>query len=79
MLRLADCGKPEGLTSPAAASIRSYRDRVPLGELPLVPVRIDRRDFAGLVEPADLFARQAPAGCAKVLPQLLFVARAQNE
>ena len=45
------------------------RRRVALGEPPLVPVGIGRRDGAGRVQPGDLLRRQVPADRAQVLPQ----------
>lgn len=52
--------------------------RIPLWELPLVPVGVDRRHRAGRVEPRHLLRRQIPSHCAKVRLQLFLVARAYN-
>ena len=42
--------------------------RIAFSELPLVPVRIDRRALARCVEPCDLFFGEIPADRAQILP-----------
>src|ERR1700736_5813541 len=55
------------------------RGRIALGEAALVPIGIGERLAARLVERRDLFVGQGPAGRAEVLPQLLFVAGADDD
>src|SRR4029453_10945129 len=64
------CDRPGGL--------QSWK-RIALGEVALMPVRIDWRDSARGVEPGYLISRQVPANRAKILAQLSFIARAKND
>jgi hypothetical protein len=54
------------------------RQWIALCKLPLVPIRIRRSDVARRIKSCYLLGREVPACCAKILPQLLFVARANN-
>ena len=45
----------------------------------LVPIWIDGRAIAGFVELRDLLRSQLPAHGEQILPELLFVARADND
>src|SRR5688572_1742547 len=62
-----------------ATGWRLHGRRIAFGEPALVPVRVWQRHLAGGVEPRHLIARQVPADGAQVLPQLFFVARADDE
>src|ERR1035441_6315138 len=55
------------------------RQRVSLDELDLMPVGIHRRRFAGLIELRYLFYGQIPADRAEILPELIFVARTDDD
>ncbi len=69
--------------SPASFSSKSIKDfshrrRIPFLEHCLVPIRIRLRPFARGVELGDLFGRELPADGIEILPQLLFVASADD-
>ena len=44
-----------------------------------MPIWVGRGKFAGRIELRDLFAGEIPADGAEVLPELLFVTRADND
>lgn len=56
-----------------------HRQRIPVGKLPLMPVGIDGRHCAGLVQLGHLLRGQIPPHRGQILPQLLFIARADND
>jgi hypothetical protein len=56
-----------------------HRDGIAIGELALVPVRVNGLRGAGSVEFGDLFHREAPSDRAKILAELLFVARTHDD
>src|SRR5262249_55510279 len=51
---------------------------ITLDELALVPVRINWSALTGRVQTRDLLGGQVPSDCCEVLPQLFFVASANN-
>ena len=55
------------------------RQWIPLRELPLMPVGINRRHFAGAVQLSDVIRREIPSRRVQILPQLLFIARANDD
>jgi hypothetical protein len=52
--------------------------RVSLGKLPLMPVRIGGRHFAGNIQSLHLICRQTPTDGPQILLQLLFVSGTDN-
>ena len=50
-----------------------------MSELDLMPIRVGRGQFARRIELRYLFAGEIPADGAEVLPELLFVTRADND
>lgn len=52
---------------------------IALFKIALMPVGIDRPLLTSRVESGDLFFRQIPTERAKILPELLFVARADHD
>src|ERR1700691_3578559 len=52
-----------------------HRPRVPLPKLPLMPVGINWRPIAGLVQLRDLVRGQVPTHGLQILPPLLLVPR----
>src|SRR5579863_10680140 len=61
-----------------AMSLVLDRPRIPLRKLPLMPVRINRRDRAGAVQFRNLLRSQVPSHGVQVLPQLLLIPRPAN-
>src|ERR1700688_2815909 len=55
-----------------------HRPRVPLDELPLMPVRINWRPVASLVELRNLRGSQIPTHSLQILPKLLFIPRTDH-
>src|SRR5947208_2509583 len=58
---------------------RRWRRIAIAGGLALVPIRIGQRDLAGGIQLADLFGSEIPARGTQILPELLFVASADND
>src|SRR5437868_6369290 len=56
-----------------------HRRRIPFGKIPLVPVRIDGRSRAGLVETGNLLRGKIPSVGAQIVAQLFFVARSDDD
>src|SRR5580700_8630636 len=55
-----------------------HRRRIPLWKLPLMPVRINRSNIAGLIQLRNLRGSQIPSRSTQVLPQLLLIPRPKN-
>ena len=53
-------------------------ERIAFRELALMPIGIDRLDFAGAVEFCDLIGGEVPAFGGEILAELLFVAGADD-
>src|ERR1700730_12800845 len=62
-----------------ANSLCQCRQGIALSKLPLVPVGIGGNLFAREVQSLNLFASQVPPDSAQILPQLFFIASANND